>query len=97
MANTESLKAELDAGDTGVFRDYVEYKIPAWALCAMVNGDTSGLEDDDIAALTEFEEDNFYQFGAGTWDFEEEEYFSHTNDVGGLGCDVVDATYFIDA
>jgi len=33
-----------------------EYIIPSWAMTALVNGDDSGLDDDEIRELDEFEQ-----------------------------------------
>ena len=68
-----------------------EYTLPAWALPAIVNGDTSGLTDQEEAALDAFLEEVAASFGVGHWapaDEEPEEYFRWSNDIrlgeGGL-------------
>ena len=68
-------------------------RIPEWALCALINGDTSG--------LTGSEENNLEVF---LLDYDEweglvfvdkgEPYFSWTNDVDHLGGNVYDVTIY---
>lgn len=68
--------------------DYYEYKIPTCYLVALVNGDISGLNDEDIKTLDEFVE-TLPEYW--TFEFGEEVYFSYDNDVDRYGNDVVDA------
>jgi len=79
--------------------EVVEYKIPVWCLCAMVNADMSGLEDAEIDSITAFEHDlaelvkregaKHYSINYPN-DIDAEKYFSQFNDVHNLGDDVVD-------
>jgi hypothetical protein len=72
--------------------EQIEYTIPEWALCALINGDDSGLSDQDCADL-----DAFLSTvpGKGHWgyDSESESYFSWSNDVNSLGSNVVDMVW----
>ncbi len=38
--------------------DEIEFIIPVWAICALISGDVSGLDKDDIAKIEEFEKKN---------------------------------------
>ena len=58
----------------------------------MINGDPSGLSDDEVLELDAFIAD-LPDFGH--WDCEDESYFSHTNDVNNLGGDVTDCAYLV--
>ena len=69
-----------------------EYTIPTWALCPLLYGDITGISEEDNQALTDFEKT---LPGSGHWDFNDEEYFSHDNDIDGLGNTVVDAKYLV--
>lgn len=60
--------------------DYYEYRISQHFVAAIVNGDHTGLDDDEEQALNDF-------YGAlptdcGTWEFEEEASF--------MRCDIID-------
>jgi hypothetical protein len=71
------------------------YTIPIWALCALVNGDTSGLEDNERQAIEQLEG----QLGPGHWalpdDIDAAKYFTHYGSdlLSHLGQDVVDIQY----
>jgi len=71
-----------------------EYTIPAYMLCAIEYGDTSGLSDSDEKALDDFLEslpkgDRVLSFGTIS-------EFTTSNDVlGFIGCDCVHATLTI--
>ena len=74
--------------------DKYEYTFPSYALCALVNGDTSGLDDEDERALNAFLE---REKGIDVWTVKTNEetgescepYFS-SNPEFGLACDCVD-------
>ena len=71
-----------------------EYTFPSYALCALVNGDTSGLDDEDERALSAFLEREHH---VDSWTVKTDEetgeptepYFS-SNPEFGLACDCVD-------
>ena len=71
-----------------------EYTFPSYALSALVNGDISGLDEEDERALNAFLEREHY---VDDWDVKREEetgeptepYFS-SNPEFGLACDCVD-------
>ena len=70
-------------------KEQYEYQFPAWALCALFNGDYDGLEDEDIDAFESFKKRNSY---IDVWDDKEtdqEPYFTKYPEFG-LACDVVD-------
>jgi hypothetical protein len=73
------------------------YQIPVWALSALINGDYSGLSDAEEQALHDFEMSMYHEFKyhdeACTgliFSPVGEPYFSHRNDIDGLGGDVHD-------
>lgn len=71
-----------------------EYKIPAWALPYLINGDTSGLETEDYEAVRDFELVTLARYGQGHWSVKSESsYFSQNNDVNDLSSDVYDCVY----
>ena len=78
-----------------------EYRMPAFLLSAIVNGDTSGLSDDDFKVLDRvYNEENqvLSEFPANAhamWSVGEEEYFTWRPDFLKKGCTVVDVTLFI--
>jgi len=85
--------------------DKINYRLPVWCICPIVNDDYSSLNDADIQALENFMEEtcevieNTGQDNHGTWDWpnniDEATYFSHTNDVDSLGNDVIDVDLII--
>jgi hypothetical protein len=72
--------------------EQIEYVIPEWVLCALINGDYSGLEDQDISDLEAFLQT---VEGQGHWGYDSnnESYFSWSNDVNSLGGNVVDVIW----
>ena len=70
-------------------KNQYEYQFPSYALCALFNGDFSGLEDEDIENFNRFMDQNK---NIDVWDDKEpdqEPYFTHYPEFG-LACDVVD-------
>ena len=76
------------------------YKIPAWALPALISGDYSGLSDSEMQAIVDFESD-FHEASSLGDELEslagliynpihEVPYFSNWNAIDGLGGDVYD-------
>ena len=78
-------------------KETYNYRIPVDFISAIVNGDDSGLEDDDITSLDSFLED-IPKNGTFDWpeDIDEAKYFAPSNDVlGYIGADVIDVDYII--
>ncbi len=70
-------------------KNQYDYQCPAYALCALFNGDWYGLEEEDIANFNRFREQNK---NIDVWDDKEpdsEPYFTHYPEFG-LACNVVD-------
>jgi len=76
------------------------YKIPAWALPALISGDYSGLSDSEMQAIIDFESD-FHEASSLGDELEslvgliynplhDDPYFFKHNFVDGLGGDVYD-------
>lgn len=63
-------------------------RIPSWALCAIINDDRTGLEDEDIEILDKWLNENRYDLVCPPND-EDEGYFTHYPAFG-LPCDVYD-------
>ena len=69
-----------------------EYTIPTFYLGALINGDISGLSDEEERELNTFLES---LPGNGHWDYDDEHYFSYYNDINNLGNDVTDCRYLV--
>ena len=70
-------------------KNQYEYQFPAYALCALFNGDLDGLEDEDIENFERFMDQNK---NIDVWDDKEpdqEPYFAPYPEFG-LACNVVD-------
>ena len=78
----------MKLGDMLNVRHTYEYQIPDYALPALVNGDTSGLSEEDESALNTFLAKEHY---IDVWDIpaESEPYFCSTPEFG-LACNVID-------
>lgn len=66
------------------------YQIPAWALPALINGDTSDLSDSEESALEDFVLEFQDEYEGLIFNPLGEAYFSNRNDVDGLGGDVIE-------
>jgi hypothetical protein len=81
--------ARLKGG--GVEDELIEYTIPTWALSSLINGDDSGLEDEDIEKLDSFINKVVKRHGNALFmlgDKSEKSEFSSYNDIDNLGNDV---------
>ena len=73
--------------------DLLDFAIPKWAMSAIVNGDTSGLRDEDIQKIDSFESRLVELYGnanlmLGDVDGEDDLGFRYRNDIdGNLGAD----------
>jgi len=72
----------------------IEVTIPSWALCAIVNGDDSGLSDEEIEQLDRFVESNKIQ-SVSLKNDNDEGYFSRYNDINNLGDTVFDCVAIV--
>jgi hypothetical protein len=73
--------------------DLLEFDIPEWALSSLINGDDSGLEDEDIQKINTFVQKVENQYGNAHFmmnDIEGEDNlgFKHSNDIDNLGSNV---------
>jgi hypothetical protein len=77
---------KMNAGkkNTAKFKEY-DMIIPAWAVIALSNGDHSGLNDEEIESIDEFEKKFYHRIIVETK--EDRPFFSYSNDFGGLACD----------
>ena len=66
----------------------LEFRIPEWALCPLINGDYSALNEQDIEALEKFTDKCVKTFGHANFSLpsSELEYsFYYSNDIDNLG------------
>jgi len=91
----EAKLKQLQAGSpmNEVDDDLLDFDIPEWALSALINGDYSGLEDDDINKLEAFTSRIASEYGNAHFmmnDIEGEDNlgFKHSNDIDNLGSNV---------
>ena len=64
-----------------------EYTFPSYAICALMYGDTSGMDNDDEKAFNAFLE---REKGIDVWQIKEDEPYFSSNPEFGLPCDCVD-------
>jgi len=79
---------ENNAGD-----DLIPYEIPEWAMSSLINGDDSGLEDEDIQKINSFVNRVSSEFGNAKFmmddiDGEDNLGFRRSNDIDNLGSNV---------
>ena len=72
--------------------DYYSFTISDYWLSALINGEYSGLDDDEVEVFSEWEQSSL-KLVAGTatshWDFDDEPYFGK-DDITGLMSNVVE-------
>jgi hypothetical protein len=68
-------------------------KIPVWAVCYLEYGESDGLTRHEKRLVRDFLA-SFGDYENLTFDYAEESYFSHNNDIDGLGGTVVDAVVY---
>lgn len=73
--------------------DMVEYLVPEWSLSALVNGDFSGLSDEDEAKIEKFIKEVTSHYGnahfiVGDLEGEDNLGFKYRNDIDNLGSNV---------
>ena len=71
----------------------LDFDIPEWALSSLINGDDSGLEDEDIQKINKFVDKVVAKYGNAHFmmdDIEGEDNlgFRHSNDIDNLGSNV---------
>ena len=76
----------------GSVDDLLEFTIPTWAMTSLINGDDSGLEDEDIEKVNDFLDRVMEKYGNANFmlgDKSEETEFYYRNDIdGNMGGDV---------
>lgn len=73
-------------------KEPIEYKIAVYFLTAIINGDTSGLEDGEEAMLDAF----LQSVGVGVWDCDSSEPQFAQDEVTGLWGDCVEVKFYED-
>ena len=72
-------------------KEIIKMEIPEWALCCLINGDSTGLLDEDIKMVMDWQRDNHvYEVVP----LEEEGSFSWRPEFG-KACNVVKCNVFI--
>jgi hypothetical protein len=71
----------------------IGYKVPEWAMSSLINGDDSGLSEEDIEKLNSFVKDVSNEHGnasfmLGDIEGEDDLGFRHSNDIDSLGSNV---------
>jgi len=69
-------------------KELFEFIIPEWAICALINGDESGLSDHEVETLNLFIEKTVKQYGNANFmlgDESENSYFRWSNDISNEG------------
>lgn len=75
--------------------DTLTFSLPAHWMPGLVNGDVTGLDDAEAAALQRFETDQHREFGHVIYDCADDTYFERWHDAaeyGVLACDCYDVT-----
>lgn len=66
-----------------------EFTIPEWAVSALINGDTSGLEDEDVKKVESFVNNTSARYGNANFSLPSDDQlelgFCRTNDIDSLG------------
>lgn len=90
---TEYEQAIDDMIDGNQNEDLIEYNVPEWAMSSLINGDDSGLSEEDIEKLNSFVKDVSNEHGnasfmLGDIEGEDDLGFRHSNDIDSLGSNV---------
>lgn len=100
IKNRLNLLKEAYVDSDGNFQDkkmrdpnLIEFDVPEWALSSLINGDDSGLEDEDINKINNFVQGVVNDYGNAHFmmdDIEGEDNlgFKHSNDIDNLGSNV---------
>ncbi len=71
--------------------ELIEFTIPSWAICALINGDNSGNSDEDIEKIENFCNQVVKDYGNANFILSDEETsdlgFKYINDIDNLGSD----------
>ena len=65
----------------------IEFTVPSSFLCALINGDISGMNDSDIAAIDRFTMETINMHGNALFIWREDIDFRPYNDIDNLGSD----------
>lgn len=69
--------------------DLLEFTIPNWALSSLINGDDSGLEDEDIEKIDRFVDKTSKKYGNANFMLSDEDEmdlgFRYSNDIDNMG------------
>lgn len=74
----------------------IDFILPDWSACALINGDFSGLNEQDKQELNTFIEETVKTYGHALFslpsDDEIEQGFKHSNDLNNLGSNCIKLT-----
>lgn len=77
--------------------DTYEVKLPAWAVCYLLNGDSSGMEDDEVSMVDSWIENSPWSSVYAIYDIgEDEPSFTHYPAFGSA-CECYDCVIFTPA
>ena len=76
-----------------MYFEKIEFSIFGAYLSAIINGDYSGLSDDDESDLNDFLDATFREYGSGHWSIDSEEPSFQFDEVSHLMGDCYDCTY----
>ena len=77
-----------------IIAEYNEVKIPSYALCYLINNDSSGLDIDDIKIIDDYME-QFYNDGFVIIAPCDDDFYFTWSPAFGLACNVLDCTIIV--
>jgi hypothetical protein len=93
QADDEIVEEFEEEVEEGYGDDILEFTIPAWAVSDLINGDASGLTEEDIEKLDKFTSETVAEHGNANFMLPNEEDmdlgFRWSNDIDNLGSDCV--------
>ena len=93
FAKTFNSIKRIDENEINESNGLLDFDIPEWALSSLINGDDSGLEDDDIRKIEAFTSRVASEYGnahfmMGDIEGGDNLGFKHSNDIDNLGSNV---------
>ena len=75
----------------------IDFTLPNWSLSALINGDFSGLESEDINKINSFTDRVVKEFGTSFFSVNivGDKGFMHRNDIDNLGADCSTGTILV--
>lgn len=83
-----------------MFARFENYRLPEWALPYLINGDDSGLTDEEIQEVDQYIQSQLTRAGVNYFDVSlpegSEPFFSHNNDIKNQGGTVYDCKVLVE-